>query len=94
MEKRDNLFLIAGIVGIVFWFKMASWIPSFYLGLYLLCFFVLLSPFVYLLYLKRQVYHWSWEAVFYLFFLTFVGIISFAYSILGLKPLEILRSLS
>lgn len=94
MEKRDNVLLIAGIVGVVFWLKMASSIPSFYADIYFLCLFVLLIPFVYLLYLKKRVYHWSWEAIFYLFLLTFGGILSFAYSILGLEPLEVLRGLS
>lgn len=94
MEKRDNLFLIAGVAGIVLWLRMASWIPVIYSDLYLLCLLVILIPFAYLLYLKRSIYHWSWETIFYLFFLTFVGIISFAYSILGIEPLVILRGLS
>ena len=94
MEGRDNLFLIGGILGVVFWLKMSSWIPPFYSFLYFLCLLVLTIPFVYLLYLKRKVYHWSWESLFYLFFLTLVGIISFAYSIMGIEPLVILQSLA
>ncbi|MBI4124824.1 MAG: hypothetical protein HY466_02695 [Deltaproteobacteria bacterium] len=93
-EKRDNLFLVGGIVGIVLWLKYSHRIPENYSDFSLLLLLALLIPFGYLLYLKRAYYHWSWEAIFYLFFLTLVGIISFSYSILGIEPLVVLKSLS
>lgn len=88
MEKRDNLFLIGEVIAIILWIKYAHFIPEDYSWPYFLLLAVLLVPFFYLLYLKRQIYQWSWEAVFYLFLLTFVGIIAFSNSILGINPFK------
>lgn len=92
-EKRDNLVLVGCVVAFIFWLKYASLVPHDYSFVYLLGLLFLFLPFFYLIQLKRQIYGWSGEAVFYLLFLTFTGIISFSHSILGLGPLMVIRSL-
>ncbi|OGQ05669.1 MAG: hypothetical protein A3F82_04865 [Deltaproteobacteria bacterium RIFCSPLOWO2_12_FULL_44_12] len=91
MEKRDNIYFIINVVAIVAWIKAVVWIPQDYLLFYNLLLVIFLVSLLYLIYLKRRLYEWPWEAIFYLCFLTIVGIISFANSIMGINPFRFFR---
>ena len=77
----------------ILWLICAPFIPQEYALLYLLLLIALWLPFFYLLHLKRQIYQWSREAIFYLFFLIFLGVLSFAHAILGLYPVRLFQTL-
>lgn len=91
-ERGDNFCLVVFSLAMILWLICVPFIPQEYSFLYLLLLVFLWPPFLYLLHLKRQIYQWSREAVFYLFFLIFLGVLAFAHAILGLFPIRLFQS--